>query len=81
MRCKRLEYNFSGNSIVGVRPREYGVGIAVYVDWKDFIKEINSISNRIMWVYLENIELDFRYVIFSVYGPTNPSDIETKIEF
>ena len=34
-----------------------------------------------MWIYLENIKLDFWCVIVSVYGPTNPSDRETKNNF
>ena len=81
--CTKHNYvtHFSGNLSVDIKPREYGVGIAVHNDWKTFIKEVNPINNRIMWIYLENLELEFKYVIFSVYGPTNPTDIEVKEVF
>ena len=81
--CTKHNYvtHFSGNSSIDIRPREYGVGISVHIDWKNFIKEVQPINNRIMWIYLENLELDFKYVVFSVYGPTNPTGIEVKEVF
>ena len=56
--CIRNNYTtyFSGNMELGKRAREYGVGIAVHVDWQKYIKHVEPVNNRIMWIYIEDIE-------------------------
>ena len=39
---------------MGVKAREYGVGIAVHSEVKQYIKHIEPINNRIMWMYFED---------------------------
>ena len=34
-----------------------------------------------MWIYVENIDIDFYYVIISVYGPTNTATNTIKNSF
>ena len=72
---------FSGNEDMGVKAREYGVGIAVHSELKQYIKHIEPINNRIMWMYFEVRLSDIKWVIFSIYGPTNPTDISLKNKF
>ena len=46
--------HFSGNSSLDAKAREYGVGIAVHKDMMKFIKHVEPVNSRIIWMYLEN---------------------------
>ena len=80
--CKTLNYFvvFSGNCANDINPREYGVGIAIHKDWINYVKHIEPVSNRTMWVYIENT-VNFYHVAFSVYDPTNQADDSVKFSF
>ena len=72
---------FSGNLDLGTKAREYGIGMTVHISTKQCIKHIEPVNNRIMWLYVEDATASDKYVVFSVYGPTNPSDVEIKNRF
>ena len=60
---------------MGSKAREYGIGIAVHSEQKQYIKHIEPINNRIMWMCLEDPLSVMKWIIFSIYSPTNRIDI------
>ena len=58
--------------------RVRGVAIAVSGKLNPFVKEIKMINQRLMWIHLKILHID--YVIISAYGPTSEDYLKNNNE-
>ena len=84
-RISLQQYEQSGDYIIhfsgGCGKRHNGVGIGVIMKWKCYIREVRAVNDRLMWLVIQNTDLDLDFVVFSAYCPTNVAMEEVRSEF